>query len=694
MCDVLKNKQVWRRQTRGKASRSNRGHAVPLSPHSQSHTSTSSSLQEESIAPYTDMSNPQSSSSGVIPHDGVRNHVQFGNCVRVLLIPSRHEYIAAGLGALMWWEDKEYNSFKQQAFQELIDYIDCHPGIDAKEAFNCMYRSTLDYEGEVICVESLESVSSLSTISCSPSGDSEVQDKGVGDLWDAVEESNVAANDVEESNLTPDAVEVIGELAFDSGRGANLNAIVDSNADCSSHDVIFGNSVSTGYEPVGDVLFSTASEAAVVSHLSTEAMDGQQVHSSQKESGRDGYLRSLLSESTIWYDLELMRLQTQRIVLLRGSGSDAAAAISVIGKDPLYNSIDDAMADIAKDIEERSQKGPDIVLVSMILSATILYICVVVAIVNCTSVIRVEARVPVLWSAAFIINVIAVSVPGRLDRMYSDGSHIKPWQSLFEPSPWAFAIWGVIYLTELLVTMYLCVFYKSVSSEFGTHGFQSALPYWTAGNCLQALWCFVFRPEFKSRLWIPSCCLFLSSLSLLGAYNQFYMVHPSSAGNDKELWNSSAFQAASNSWALVVARSIIAVHSTWMMGAALINFNSWIALSSDQRFSRRTHIAIAFMSAWFIATVGMLLSMYSSDISFALTCAWTLDALASRSLDKSKLMNKSHSDIDRSRCSSTPEVLETLSIIESILSGIVKCVAVGVVLLPFAAGYLTSNYIE
>ena len=663
MCDVLKNKQVWRRQTRGKASRSNRGHAVPLSPHSQSHTSTSSSLQEESIVPYTDMSNPQSSSSGVIPHDSVGNHVQFGNCVRVLLIPSRHEYIAAGLGALIWWEDKEYNAFKQQAFQELIDYIDCHPGVDAKEAFNCMYRSTLDYEGEVICVSAVESISSLSTISCSPSGDSEVQDKGVGDLWDAVEESNVAANDVEESNLTPDAVEVIGELAFDSGTETDVNAIVDSNSNCSFHDVIFGNSDSTGNEPVGDALFSTASETAVVSHLSTEAMDGQQVHSSQKESGRDGYLRSLLSESTIWYDLELMRLQTQRIVLLRGSGSDTAAAISIIGKDPLYNSIDDAMADIAKDIEERSQKGPDIVLVSMILSATILYICVVVAIVNCTSVIRVEARVPVLWSAAFIINVIAVSVPGRLDRMYSDGSHIKPWQSLFEPSPRAFAIWGVIYLTELLVTMYLCVFYKSVSSEFGTHGFQSALPYWTAGNCLQALWCFVFRPEFKSRLWIPSCCLFLSSLSLLGAY----------------------MQLPSSGIIFVLAKLSLALNASWLFCLTMITLNSWLTLTGIFQRIGGLATVVAFSSSLAATLGGVLLSMYSSDISFALTCAWALDALAARSMDKSKLIYKSHSNIDLPHA----ELLFALSTIETVMSTFLKFVSLYITITVQVFGVIT-----
>jgi len=391
--------------------------------------------------------------------------------------------------------------------------------------------------------------------------------------------------------------------------------------------------------------------------------------------GEEGFYEVLVT--ALVRDLEIINMKVQKEVPYdEGSGS-----LIEVRK-------------IIEDLETMSRKGP----MAMTVTPVFLMCVVCIALVGrlgSSSFASHPILVPLLWCTAFVINVIAVSVPGRLDRMYSDGSHIKPWQSLFEPSPWAFAIWGVIYLTELLVTVYLCVFYKSMSSEFGAQGFPSALPYWTAGNCLQALWCFVFRPEFKSRLWIPSCCLFLSSLSLFGAYRKFYMVHHTSSAAScmTELWSSSAFQSASsvsNFLALVVARSIIAVHSTWIMGAALINFNSWVALSSTQSFSRRTQIAIAFISAWFMATAGMILSMYSSDISFALTCAWALDALASRSMDKSKLMYKSQSDIDRTRCASTPELLETLSIIESILSGIVKCVAMGVVMVPFATGYLTS----
>jgi hypothetical protein len=277
--------------------------------------------------------------------------------------------------------------------------------------------------------------------------------------------------------------------------------------------------------------------------------------------------------------------------------------------------------------------------------------------------IRVEARVPVLWSAAFIINVIAVSVPGRLDRMYSDGSHIKPWQSLFEPSPWAFAIWGVIYLTELLVTMYLCVFYKSVSSEFGTHGFQSALPYWTAGNCLQALWCFVFRPEFKSRLWIPSCCLFLSSLSLLGAY----------------------MQLPSSGIIFVLAKLSLALNASWLFCLTMITLNSWLTLTGIFQRIGGLATVVAFSSSLAATLGGVLLSMYSSDISFALTCAWALDALAARSMDKSKLIYKSHSDFDLPHA----ELLFALSTIETVMSIFLKFVSLYITITVQVFGVIT-----
>jgi len=54
-------------------------------------------------------------------------------------------------------------------------------------------------------------------------------------------------------------------------------------------------------------------------------------------------------------------------------------------------------------------------------------------------------------AVAFALNVAAVSLPGRYDgdvKVAADGSAQFGWDSLFTPAPYAFAIWGVIYLGE------------------------------------------------------------------------------------------------------------------------------------------------------------------------------------------------------------------------------------------------------
>jgi hypothetical protein len=54
-------------------------------------------------------------------------------------------------------------------------------------------------------------------------------------------------------------------------------------------------------------------------------------------------------------------------------------------------------------------------------------------------------------AAAFALNVAVVSWPGRYDgdvKVSADGSAQFEWDSLFTPAPYAFAIWGAIYLGE------------------------------------------------------------------------------------------------------------------------------------------------------------------------------------------------------------------------------------------------------
>ena len=49
-------------------------------------------------------------------------HVKFSNLVSVVLIPTRVEFVDAGLKEDLWWGISDYNSFKSTAANELREY--------------------------------------------------------------------------------------------------------------------------------------------------------------------------------------------------------------------------------------------------------------------------------------------------------------------------------------------------------------------------------------------------------------------------------------------------------------------------------------------------------------------------------------------------------------------------------------------
>jgi len=57
----------------------------------------------------------------------------------MVLIPSRNEYISAGLNPILWWTRDDYNSFKQSANSE-IRLFSVHEGINMKEASKKLYQ--------------------------------------------------------------------------------------------------------------------------------------------------------------------------------------------------------------------------------------------------------------------------------------------------------------------------------------------------------------------------------------------------------------------------------------------------------------------------------------------------------------------------------------------------------------------------
>ena len=70
-----------------------------------------------------------------------RRKVRFQTSVRVILIPSRPEYIAAGLLPVLWWEKSDFPLFKTAAVSEVISLMQLRNIKNCKEAMKVLYQT-------------------------------------------------------------------------------------------------------------------------------------------------------------------------------------------------------------------------------------------------------------------------------------------------------------------------------------------------------------------------------------------------------------------------------------------------------------------------------------------------------------------------------------------------------------------------
>lgn len=66
--------------------------------------------------------------------------VNFSNSVKVVLIPQRTEYAAAGIDELIWWGEKDYSRFKSAALSELRELMSLDKRIDSLTARRILYQ--------------------------------------------------------------------------------------------------------------------------------------------------------------------------------------------------------------------------------------------------------------------------------------------------------------------------------------------------------------------------------------------------------------------------------------------------------------------------------------------------------------------------------------------------------------------------
>lgn len=220
----------------------------------------------------------------------------------------------------------------------------------------------------------------------------------------------------------------------------------------------------------------------------------------------------------------------------------------------------------------------------------------------------------IMWAGAFLLNLITVSLPGRFDgaASVSTGRVEFPWNTVFAPAPWAFAIWGVIYLSETLLVGWIAALGLPIQA------LKNAAPYWVAGNMFQAVWTFLFRPKFRSLLWLPMSALALGSACLFGAQGELTKaILPSMSVMEKVT--------------LIALRSPISLHASWLTAASLLNLNAWVSLSGA---SLGFQVAVGFASAYFAAIAGAAFSILRGDPLVALVIAWALAALSSQTREK------------------------------------------------------------
>lgn len=302
-------------------------------------------------------------------------------------------------------------------------------------------------------------------------------------------------------------------------------------------------------------------------------------HKSKAEISDGPTKTTAITTSTVWEDLAVAIMNPQPQTRLEVSKGETLEAIEK----------ENVLTEIAEEIFVRDVSGPNLKYTFLVMLTAIFSI---VMVASSTTVKKSPILFRVLWCMAFAVNVISASIPGRLDRILVAGHHVKPWNTLFEASTWAFSLWSVIYTSETALSGYVTIIGIPI------YLFQRLVPYWFAGNWFQALWCFSFRPEFKSRLWIPTLCLLLGALSLIAAHYEITLfIRHNCAKDDYGLKAS-----------LMIFRLPFAVHGSWLAAAALLNLNSYVAIS---KFHKSRQIAIAHITGYAGAAFGVAVALYS-----------------------------------------------------------------------------------
>jgi hypothetical protein len=241
-------------------------------------------------------------------------------------------------------------------------------------------------------------------------------------------------------------------------------------------------------------------------------------------------------------------------------------------------------------------------------------------------------HVKILNCLAFLLNVFATQQPGRIDGMQQEEFEriiktpnlfmnvpdqrfaemikaIMPdrrGRSLVIPSPWAFAMWGPIFLGEFIFCLGTALMKRdSVMVPL----VQDISASFVASQVFQVLWTASFRPKYARQQWIVVSGFMLSgiALSLARAHAEYSKMQP------LVTWKQ-----------YLVYLLPLTLHFGWTTAAALVNFNGTLAMPSD--VSAKLLAVAGWASAVGAAVLGVGITLRRGAPMYGGVLAWALVA--------------------------------------------------------------------
>lgn len=231
---------------------------------------------------------------------------------------------------------------------------------------------------------------------------------------------------------------------------------------------------------------------------------------------------------------------------------------------------------------------------------------------------------------AYWLNFIAVMQPGRIDGAAQEATRMEDQKkgkekmtgqdemeqlgtgrrgrTLVAPAGWAFAIWGPIFLGELLMTGSQLI--VPATSPLIPILSQMAAPYISA-QVFQTLWTASFRPKYKGWwMHISTCMLGGTAYSLSRA-------HAVLARNPRNY----------NHLQYALFMLPISLHFGWTTAATLVNLNGGIAMQLN--ISAKKVALVGHTSALAATVLGIFVTLTRTAPVFGGVIAWALTACAS-----------------------------------------------------------------